>query len=173
MMRLVQCDDGIVHFLGTEIIHRFNEILLHIHDDSTSVFGEYKIRITYLCLACIALISVNHGGKEETIVNEIIITANMFLTHKHIDVVNYAVSVMMFASIHLEGKKQCIKPQDDEIIKRLIELLNHENLDIVTNVRQTLISIADLPQGFNIIVKYLSLYIESLENIFGSTAIIP
>ena len=77
-MRLVQCDDGIVHFLGTEIVHRFNEILLHIHDSSSSVFGEYKIRITYLCLACIALISVNHEGKEETIVNEIIKTANMF-----------------------------------------------------------------------------------------------
>lgn len=38
-------------------------------------------------------------------------------------------------------------------------------MDIVTNVRQTLINIADLPKGFKIIVKYFSLYIESLENV--------
>jgi len=96
----------------------------------------------------------------------------MYLNDEHIDVVNYAVSVMMFSSIHLEGKKQCIEPENDQIIKKLIELLNHENIDIVTNVRQTLINIADLPAGFKKIVKYLSLYIESLENIFGATSII-
>jgi len=61
---------------------------------------------------------VNHEGKEETILNHIIKTTNKFLTHEHIDVVNYAVSVMMFVSIHLEGKKHCIAPEDDEIIKR-------------------------------------------------------
>ena len=116
-------------------------------------------------MGCIALISVNHEGKEETITNDTILTSNLYLMNDHIDVVNYAVSVMMFASIHLEGKKQCIKPEDDEIIKRLIELLNHDNLDIVTNVRQTLINVADLPKGFNIITKYLSTYIESLENV--------
>jgi len=126
-----------------------------------------------LCLGCISLIAVNHEGKEETITNKLIRTSNLYLMNDHIDVVNYAVSVMMFASIHLQGKKQCIMPEDDEIIKRLIELLNHENLDVVTNVRQTLINIADLPKGFNIITKYLSTYIESLENIFGSTSIIP
>jgi hypothetical protein len=64
------------------------------------MFGEYRVRIVYLCLACIALISVNHEGKEETIHAEIIKTANFYLQDPHIDVVNYAVSVMMFASIH-------------------------------------------------------------------------
>ena len=82
------------------------------------------------------MISVNHDGKEESIANEIIKTCNMYLMDTNIEVVNYAVNSMMFASIHKEGKNQCIEPQDDQIVKRLIGLLNHDNLDIVTNVRQ-------------------------------------
>jgi hypothetical protein len=99
MMRLVQSDEGIVNFLGTEIVSRLNEILLENFKD-VNMFGEYRVRIVYLCLACIALISVNHEGKEETIHAEIIKTANLYLQDPQIDVVNYAVSVMMFASIH-------------------------------------------------------------------------
>lgn len=96
---------------------------------------------------------------------EVIFTADKYLKNENEDIVLNAVRVIMFSAIHLTGKVQCTQPKDDIIVRNLIDLLNSENDDIVTNVRHTLVNIADLPKGFKIIVRYLSKFIDHLDSV--------
>ena len=47
MVKILQVDEGIEYFLGTEIITRFNEILLTGVNET--IYGPYCVRIIYLC----------------------------------------------------------------------------------------------------------------------------
>jgi hypothetical protein len=109
--------------------------------------------------------TVNNEGKEEAILLKVIDSANIYLTNANQDISLNAVRVIMFAAIHLNGKVQSVSPKDDCLVKNLISLLDHTNEDIVTNVRQTLINISDLPKGFKIIVHYLSNHISHLDSV--------
>jgi hypothetical protein len=169
MANVLQTDEGIEHFLGTKTMKRFNEVLLL----ETGHFGQYDVRIRYLCLLCTALMAMNSEGKEESISLRMIDTANSYLAHQDDFILNFAVRVIMFSSIHLEGKVQATTPADDSIIKNLINLLEHQTEEVVINVKQTIVNIADLPKGFKIICKYMSSHLIHLETIFGSTSIVP
>jgi hypothetical protein len=109
--------------------------------------------------------TVNHEGKEEAISLKVIESANKYLKDENDDILINAVRVIMFSAIHLNGKVQSVAPKDDSVIKNLINLLMSSNEDIITNVRHTLINIADLPKGFKIIVNYLSHHIEQLDSV--------
>jgi hypothetical protein len=169
MACILQTDDGIEHFVSTSAMKRYNEILLR----EDQPFGEYETRIRYLCLYCTSLIAMSSEGKEESIKHNMIKTANKYLRHEDEDVVNSATRLIMFSSIHLDGKTLAVAPQDDEIITNLIALLEHKNKDIVRNAEIAIRNISELPKGFMIISKYLSSHLPHLDKIFGSKAIVP
>lgn len=73
-------------------------------------------------------------GKKEGIENEVISTANNFLISDHRNEVYQAVLLIMNCAINLDGKKQATYFEDDQVIRRLIALLEYEDDDIHVNV---------------------------------------
>jgi len=71
----------------------------------------------------------------------------------------------MMCTIQLEGKEQAIEPEDDHIIMNLVLLLDYENEDLRTNVKQALKNIADHPVGIIKITKYLASKVKFLEEV--------
>jgi len=79
----------------------------------------------------------------------------------------------MNCTINLDGKKQATYFPNDEILKRLIALLDLEDNEIRINVKQAIINVFDLPDGKLVITKYLSENIAYLEEIIGPKAVKP
>lgn len=168
MSSILQTDDGIEQIVGN-VMKRFKEILSA--DDQP--FGEYDTRIKFLCLHCTSLIAMNEIGKEESIDMKMIQRSNKYLLHPDPEVANAATKVIMFSSVHLDGKTEATPKDNDDVVINLISLLKHENKDIVRNAEIAIMNIADLPRGFMIICRYLCSHLEHLDRIFGPMAIIP
>lgn len=90
-------------------------------------------------------------------------------------------SLIMFTSINLLGKKQCIYNAegkvDTTILVKLIKLLEKEDLGETTrnDVKESLKIISQENDGFLAVADYMSktIDIKHIERIFGSTVIIP
>lgn len=166
---ILQTDEGIKYFVSSPTMKRFHELLAS--PDQT--FDTYETKIRYLCLHCTSLISMNDDGKEVSISDNMIHVANKYLKHEDHDLVNAAVKVIMFSSIHLFGKRAATSSQNDEIIQNLISLLEHQSKDIVRNAEISIVNISDLPKGFQKICMYFAAHLAHLDKIFGPTAIVP
>lgn len=169
MSCILQTDEGIEQIVSTSVMKRFKEIL----STEDQPFGEYDTRIKFLCLHCTSLIAMNDEGKEESIDLKMIQRSNKYLLHADPEVANAATKVIMFSSVHLEGKQEATPKENDEVVVNLISLLKHENKDIVRNAEIAIMNIADLPRGFMIICRYLCSHLDHLDRIFGPMAIIP
>lgn len=120
--KIVEFDNGIHFFLNCGIIKRFVEIL-HAEDYYDV---KYMQRITYLCLEVLAKICSNHMGKEEAIRESAIRIANQYLDSPLERESYFATILLMNCAINLEGKKQCVHVPNDEIISKLITLLEKD-----------------------------------------------
>lgn len=98
-------------------------------------------------------------------------TANSFLLSENSDEVHYAVTLLMNASLLLEGKDEIVDYKEDEIIKRLIFLLDRENETLRVNCKQTLINSSDLKRGFVKVTKYLFFNLKFLDEVFSKISI--
>ena len=59
-------------------------------------------------MGALANLAMNPDGKEECVKEEVIDTAQTFLTSLVPEAVANAVTLIMFSAINLQGKKQCI-----------------------------------------------------------------
>ncbi|CAD8171232.1 unnamed protein product [Paramecium pentaurelia] len=163
--KIVEFDNGIYFFLNCGTIKRLIEIL----SQENYYDQKYTQRITYLSLEVLSKICANHEGKEEAINENAINIANRYLDSPLQEEAYFATILIMNCTINLEGKKQCVHVENDEIIQKLISLLNK---DFCKDVKQALINIADYPEGFIIITKLLSNNYETLDDLLGPRVVI-
>ncbi|KAM3136015.1 hypothetical protein pb186bvf_011820 [Paramecium bursaria] len=161
--KISEYDNGIFFFLRCGIIQRF----IHILDNDYG--GEHRPRINYLCLDVLAKICANHDGKIEAIRENAIRTASSQLDSPHEKEQYFATVLIMNCAINLDGKKQCVHVTNDEIIQKLINLLDKPFSD---DVRQALKNIADYPDGFYIITRLLVDRVQDLADLFDTRVII-
>ncbi|KAL4510611.1 hypothetical protein ABPG72_004765 [Tetrahymena utriculariae] len=163
-LNILQYDNGIVFFVKTGIVARLNKILRN--EDDTYYDRQWSLRINYLCLDCLAKICVNTQGKEEGIQLKVINTANNFLDSPINEEKKYSVVLIMNCSIHLDGKKQCTYVDDDNLIRKLIALLDSKDENLRVDVKQALKNIAELPDGFLVITAKLAHNLNYLKEVF-------
>jgi hypothetical protein len=92
--------------------------------------------------------------------------------------VKNAVAVIMFTSIHLNGKKQCIYDSNGEIntdiIVKLINLLSSPDSSLKKDVIECLRIISQLKDTFLAITEYMARegHLQFLDEIFGSRVVV-
>lgn len=120
---LLVYDEGIKSCLNTGLTKRLKE-LAQVKD----LYSDFNISvINYLSLSALSNLAMNPEGKEECVREEVIESAEMYLSSPVKEEVASAVTLIMFTSINLLGKKQCIYNKkgevDTKIIVQLIKLL--------------------------------------------------
>eukprot|EP01017_Pseudomicrothorax_dubius_P022976 TRINITY_DN24717_c0_g1_i2.p1 TRINITY_DN24717_c0_g1~~TRINITY_DN24717_c0_g1_i2.p1 ORF type:complete len:497 (+),score=80.92 TRINITY_DN24717_c0_g1_i2:36-1526(+) len=163
-------DDGIAFFLGTKTIKWMNDILRRLRQ-APNLLHQMTGKVCHLTLAALGKLAVNPKAKAECIEEGVIFTANSFLVSHSESEVFHALETIMFCTILLEGKNQCVGAERDEILLQIIKLLHHSNVEIVKLAKQTLVNIADLPLGFAKIAGHMSVLIDLLDDIFGTRAV--
>lgn len=74
---VLQHDVGIKFFVNIGMVQRLNQIIKFIElgkaDQNKNAFmQQYKDRVNYLALDCLAKIAVNHEGKDECVKKQVI-----------------------------------------------------------------------------------------------------
>ncbi|EGR27544.1 hypothetical protein IMG5_194070 [Ichthyophthirius multifiliis] len=164
-LNILQYDNGIIFFIRTGIVARLNQILKN--ENNIYYDKQWSLRINYLCLDCLAKIVVNMEGKQEGIDLYIINTASNFLDSHIQEERKYSSILIMNCSIHLDGKKQCTYVKNDEIIKKLISLLDSKDENLRIDVKQALKNISELPDGFLVITSILAHNLNYLKEVFS------
>jgi hypothetical protein len=141
-----QFDEGITCALGKGLTRRMTALLREYHYDL-----EFRERINYLCLDSLSKIAQNQQGKEECIQEQVIATTKDYLNSDNELEKKHSLVLIMFCSIDLAGKRQCIYDADGvsrSIIQSLYALLISDDPTIRSNCIETLRSIAQLRDGF-------------------------
>ena len=169
--KLLQEDTAILSFTENNVLELILKILGFL-DAKKDFFKCHRINLILLLLNCIGCITMNPDGKEEAVRLKTYKIIEPFLSYNNDKVLNYSVRILMFISIHLEGKLQIIDYENDKIILKIINILNR-NDDIKSNCYQLLINLSENKKGFLKITKYLSSNSTELIKIFDRECIIP
>ena len=169
--KLLQEDSAILCFTENNVLELILKILGSL-DDKKDFFKSHRINLILLLLNCTGCITMNPDGKEEAVRLNTFKIIEPFLSYNNEKVLNYTVRILMFISIHLEGKLQIINYKEDKIILKIINILN-KNDDIKSNCYQLLINLSENKKGFMKITKYLCSNPTELIRIFDRECIIP
>lgn len=113
---------------------------------------------------------MNHEGKQEAIDDEVIMNAWKYFDSSDFTDRFNASHVLMSCTIHLDGKKQAVSCTDDAgnpvIIQRMVMILFQKEENLRVNIKTSLLSISELPLGFDKVIHELSDKTELLDEVF-------
>lgn len=116
--------------------------------------------------------TMNLDGKEEGIQLRVVQKVSVFLDYEDLQVVNFAVRLLMFLTIDLEGKTQAIQFRDELLVRQLVQVF-HKSPAIKQNCVEVLLNLSESQIGFRMVYRHMSPMPRELLTIFDARIVIP